>query len=112
MSVNVPYQVNENDLVWKEFPEQKRIIAVMRLDPSDAAKAVSEATGFGTPETISLPSQKWFPDELVAQAETSGDNTLHGQSYPANAFFQPPYTSGHITRIEGTDYFVLDITAK
>ena len=110
MSVNVPYQVD--DLVWKEFPGQKRIVAVMRVDPADSAKIIADATSQGQPENVSVPSQKWFPAELVAQAEMSGDNTLRGQAYTANAFYQEPYTSGRITRIEGTDYFVLDLTAK
>jgi len=33
-------------------------------------------------------------------------------SYPANAFYLEPYTDGRITRIENTDYFVLELTAK
>lgn len=110
MAVNVPFQVE--DLVWREFPAQKRIVAVMRVDPADSEKIVSQANAQGQPENVSVPTQKWFPAELVAQAEMSGDNTLHGQAYPANAFFQEPYTTGRITRIEGTDYFVLDVTAK
>jgi len=112
MAVNVPYQLTENDLVWKEFPSQKRIVAVMRVEQNDTARVVTDASSYGPAEAITMPPQKWFPDELVAQAEMSGDNSLHGQSYPANAFFQEPYTNGRVTRIDGTDYFVLDVTAK
>jgi len=110
MAVSVPYAVD--DLVWKEFPAEKRIIAVIRVNPTDSARIVSDASTNGPAETVAIPAQKWFPDELVAQAQTSGDNTLRGQAYGANAFFQEPYTTGRIIHIEGTDYFVLDVSAK
>jgi hypothetical protein len=110
MSVNVPYPID--DLVWKEFPAEKRIIAVMRVDPADSARIVSEASANGPAQTVAIPTQKWFPDELIAQAQMSGDNTLRGEAYGANAFFQQPYTTGRIIHIEGTDYFVLDVSGK
>ena len=80
----------------------------MRLSPSDANKLVAETGAAGTPES-SIAVESWFPDELIAQSEMSGDSALKGVSYPANAFVQEPYTVGKITRIEGTDYFILEL---
>lgn len=108
MLVRIPYETE--DIVWKSYPSAKRIIAVLRFSPVNADKIVSEAGG--TPEGRSLQVETWFPDELIAQGEMSGDDALKGISYPATAFYQEPYTTGKITRVEGSDYFVLDLVAK
>lgn len=107
--VKIPYQTE--DIVWKEDAGKKRILAVMRFSPADAGKVVAEAGAAGTPET-SITVETWFPDELIAQSEMSGDSALKGLSYPATAFVQEPYTIGKITRIDGTDYFILELLAK
>jgi len=44
--------------------------------------------------------------------ELSGDDSLKGLAYSADSFFQEPYTSGRVIRIDGTDYFVLELSAK
>jgi hypothetical protein len=110
LRIALPYELD--DVVWKEYIEQKRLVAVMRVTPADAAKLIADASATGPAESVSIPVQAWFPQELVAQGEISGDNTLKGQAYPANSFFQEPYMSGRVARVEGTDYFVLDVTAK
>lgn len=106
--VKMPYETL--DIVWKDFPNEKRLVAVLRYAPADANKIVAEAGG--RPEGRSLQVETWFPDELIAQSEMRGDSALKGMAYPATGFYQEPYTSGKITRVEGTDYFVLDLTAK
>ena len=84
----------------------------MRFSSADSDKIVAEASKNGSPQNAEIAVENWFPDELVAQGEMSGDNALKGLAYPANAFFLEPYTSGRITRIEGGDYFVLELIAK
>ncbi len=108
--VTVPYEAE--DVVWKEYPSQKRIVAVLRFSPADSAKLIAEAEKFRKPETAAISSETWFPAELIAQSEMSGEDNLNGRSYAANQFFQEPYSSGRLIRIDNTDYFVLDITAK
>ena len=112
LGLRIALRYELDDVVWKEYVEQRRLVAVMRVTPADAAKLVADASAVEPAETVDIPVQAWFPEELVAQGEMSGDSTLKGQAYPANSFFQDPYTSGRIARIEGTDYFVLDVTAK
>jgi len=108
--VNVPYEAE--DIAWKEDADHKRVRAVLRFSPADSARVVAEAEAFGRPENTTLASETWFPDELIAQSDMSGDSSLRGQAYPANRFFQEPFTSGRLVRVDGSDYFVLDLTAK
>ena len=110
MLVNIPYQTE--DIVWKEDGAKKRLIAVIRFSPADSNKIVTEAEKNGPPTNTEIAVENWFPDELTAQGEMSGDSTLKGLAYPANAFFLEPYTAGRITRIEGGDYFVLELSTK
>lgn len=106
--VKVPYATE--DIIWKEYPAKKKIVAIMRFSAADANKIVAEAGG--TPENTGIAVESWFPEELIAQTEMSGDNALKGASYPATAFYQDPYTLGKITRVEGSDYFILEVLAK
>lgn len=108
--VNVPYETE--DIVWKEYASQKRLLAVLRFSPADAAKLVAESEKIRSSESAAVSSETWFPAELIAKSEMSGDDNLSGRSYAANQFFQEPYSSGQLVRIENTDYFVLDLTAK
>ena len=108
--VNVPYEAD--DVVWKVFPSQKRIMAVFHFESIDAAKIVAEAEKIRPPEAASISSETWFPAELITQSEMRGDDNLNGRSYAANQFFQESYTNGRVIRVENTDYFILDLTAK
>src|SRR5215213_879420 len=93
-------------------PTDKKLVAVLRFLKDDADKSAAQAEKYkaGAPEVINTES--WFPAELIAQSQTSGDETLKGLSYPANDFYNAPYTDGKITRIEGTDYFIVELFAK
>lgn len=108
--INFPY-VTE-DIVWKEDDANSRLIAVFRLSPSDAAKLVTESEKIRPGQSVNLSSESWFPAELIAQSSMSGDDTLNGKSYAANGFLQPPYKSGTLARIDNTDFFVLEVSAK
>lgn len=108
--INIPYE--SEDASWKEDAARKRIIAVFRFNPVETAKVIGDAEKIRPPEGVSVASESWFPPELIAQSEMSGDDTLKAQSYAANAFFNAPYDDGRIARIEGTDYFVLELSAK
>jgi|CXWL01.1.fsa_nt_gi hypothetical protein len=108
--VNVQFEVE--DVVWKEDATKKTILAVLRFSPADAAKIVAQAETFGQPMPGAISPEQWFPSELIAQSEMSGDNVLKGQTYSADGFLQPPYSKGKLTRIESTDYFVLEAAAN
>lgn len=105
--IRLPFETE--DVVWKQDGEGKRVIAVLRFSPSDAEKIVAESGGQGS-GVGSISVESWFPDELTAQAEMSGDNALKGVSYPATVFAQEPYSNGKVTRVAGTDYFIIELT--
>jgi hypothetical protein len=105
--IRMPYETE--DVVWKQDASGKRVIAVLRFSPSDAEKIVAESGGQGS-GVGSIPVESWFPEDLTAQAEMNGDNALKGVSYPPTAFVQEPYSSGKITRVAGTDYFIVEMT--
>jgi hypothetical protein len=107
--INVPYETE--DIVWKNVSEN-RVLAVMRFSAEDAGRVVTGSQAHGPAEKVSMAVETWFPDELIAQAEMSGDNALTGLSYPANDFFQQPFNAGRIARVEGGDYFVLEIFSQ
>src|SRR5258708_31754227 len=88
--INVPYQAE--DIVWKETATHKKLIAVFRFSTADANKLVAEAEKSEPPENVSVAVETWFPDDLTAQSEISGDNALKGRAYTAKAFYQEPYT--------------------
>ncbi|MGE3466038.1 MAG: hypothetical protein AB7J13_03820 [Pyrinomonadaceae bacterium] len=104
--VNVPYDAE--DVVWKEFKDNGTLLAVIKFKSEDAAKVVADAEKFGPSQPAVISPEDWFPEELTAQSEMSGDNQLKGLSYPANALLGEAYKTGRITRIDGTDFFVLE----
>ncbi len=122
LTIKIPFHPEEafwrEDILGKTVdnrvpgPNDKKLIAVLRFLKEDAEKIVTQAAKYkpAAPETIS--TENWFPAELIAQSRTSGDETLKGSSYGANDFFNLPYSDGKITRIEGTNYFVLELFAK
>lgn len=110
MIINMPMETEE--AVWRNDPGQKKITAILKFSSADAARLVQQAESKRKPVPATIPSESWFPAELIAQSDISGDDTLKGTAYAADEFYQEPYTQGRITRIENTDYFVLELTAK
>lgn len=110
MLINVPYETE--DIVWKEIVPQKKLVAVIRVSRADADKIVEDVRNIKPPENVTLQSENWFPVELIAQGDVSGDDTLKGVAYSAQPFFQEPFSDGMIVRIDGTEYFVIEMSAK
>ena len=107
--INMPFEAQ--DVTWKQSKDQKKITAVVRFDPEDTNKLVVEAEKFGPAQKATVDAQSWFPDELTGQSDLHGDEPLSGKAYPANLFFQDPYNSGRVVRVDGTDFFVVELTA-
>ncbi|MGB7069772.1 MAG: hypothetical protein WBD22_09780 [Pyrinomonadaceae bacterium] len=117
--INIPIETEE--VVWQsktagesneDSEKGKTLTAALRLSPIEAGKLTSllENSGAGVPSDVGVVP--WFPLELIAQAELSGDDTLKGTAYPAAILARAPYTQGHITHIELTDYFVVELSEK
>jgi hypothetical protein len=122
MVIKLPFHPEE--AVWREeilgkpggnrvpAPTDKKLTAVLRFLEADADQIVAQAEKYKPAANHKISTESWFPAELIAQSQTSGDDTVKGKSYSANDFFNAPYTEGRITRIEGTDYFVLELFTK
>jgi hypothetical protein len=108
--VNVPYEAE--DVVWKEAPAGKKVTAVLLFSKATAERVVSDAQAYGPGQAVTVSPETWFPDELIAQSEMSGDAAVRGTAYPANAFFHDNYNSGRIIHVEGSDHFVLEVSAR
>ncbi len=109
MLVRLPFTPDE--VAWEEDPEQKTLTAVIRFSPESAQKMAAEISKNSKPSPATVTVEAWYPNELIAQGEMNGESTVNGQSYPAEPLLNPPYTSGKITRIENTDYFILQISS-
>ena len=109
MLVRLPFVPEE--VAWEEKPEQKKLTAVVRFSPENAAKMAAELAKGGQASADTLTVESWYPNELIAQGELTGESTVKGQSYSAEPFLNPPYTKGKITRIENTDYFIFQISS-
>lgn len=107
MLVKVPYE--PEDVLWLEEPGRKLTIVLLYL-PVDVQKIVTDAEKHGAATNVSIEPADWFPKELISQHDLSGE-PLQGKQYSANDFFQAPYNSGRLIRIDGTDYFVVELTA-
>jgi hypothetical protein len=111
--VRVP-EVPPEEVIWLEDTKAnpKKLVAVLQFKPENLPGFVALVEKNKTPEPVEIDIEDWFPQELKAQAQLSGMEMLKGTSYGANNFYNIPYGSGRIVRIEGTDYFVLELTAS
>lgn len=90
----------------------KKLTAILKFSAEDAAKIVAQAETYQPPTFAQIETEIWFPAELKAQSELSGDETLKGNAYAANDFLQPPYDAGKLTRLEDSNYFILELSGK
>jgi len=106
-------EVPPDEVIWLEDTraKPKKLVAVLQFKPEDLQNFVSLIEKNKQPEPVEIDIEDWFPQELKAQAQLSGMEMLKGTAYGANNFYNIPYGSGRIVRIEGTDYFVLELTA-
>jgi len=90
-------------------PNEKRLIAVLKFSAENAAQIAAQAEKHAPPAPLDVEAESWFPPELIAKSQVTGDEVLKGVSYQARDFFQTPYQKGRLTRINDTNYFVLEM---
>ena len=111
--VRVPFEPEE--VVWRTFPSGpngQRLVAVFRLSPEDSRAFAAKANAAGGEGSVQLNVEQWFPAELIAMGETTGETAVTGKAFSANDHFQPPFNVGTITVIPETDYVVLELKEK
>lgn len=108
-----PETRDREEVVWHEVetsdPKGKKLTAVLKYSPEVTAKIIESAEKHKPAALADVDAEDWFPPELVAKSHEAGDAALKGVEYAANDFLQPPYTTGRLTRINNTDYFVLEL---
>ncbi len=92
------------------LPNKKKLVVVLKYSAEDAQKIVEQFGNSKTVDTSEIDAESWFPPELIAKSQESGDETLKGTSYPADKFLLEPYKNGKMLRINDTDFFVLEMT--
>ncbi len=112
--IKLPFHPEE--AIWRETDlnaskGEKKLTVVLKFLAEDASKIVEQAEKYKPAASVDIDAEDWFPAELIAQSQLSGDGNLKGKSYAASDFLEAPYTSGKITRIDNTDYFVLELTS-
>jgi hypothetical protein len=99
---------------WREEekanPKGKKLTAVLKYNDENAQKVVASAESIQPGAPIEIGAEDWFPLELTAQTQLSGNESLKGVSYAANEFLNPPFTNGRLIKIEETNYFMLELT--
>lgn len=109
MLINFTFE--PEDILWQQIDSPKKIVGVFRLDEEDTKKLVDQLTTRSQGAAKSVTVEDWFPAELIAGGETTGSSAVDGTAYPADDFYQAPFSQGTITRINNTDFFVLEISA-
>jgi hypothetical protein len=112
-SIQVPFEPEE--AVWRITSDKsgrKRLTAVLRLKPEDYKGLSTKAAAAGSGRQVQVSVEPWFPAELIAMSETTGENTVPATSYPANEFFQAPFNSGAVSLVSDTDYIIIELQSS
>lgn len=120
--IKLPFEPEE--VVWQEnnlndknsgnrvaSPSEKKIVAVLQFSSEDSSRLINQAEKYAPAKPSVIEAENWFPAELIAQSQLSGDETLKGNSYAADDFFLAPFNKGKFTHIPDTNFFVLELTS-
>lgn len=107
----VRLNIAPEEATYRVEADGKRITAALKFSSSDAAQIAAAAQKYKPAVQTEIETEDWFPAELVAQSQLSGDENLRGAMFAADDFFQPPYANGKLTRVGDTDYFILELVA-
>lgn len=92
-------------------PTDKKFVAVLKFSPEETKRIIERAKNYRKPVSVEIDAENWFPAGLVAKSQNSGDGSLKGKTYAATDFLKTPYTDGKLTRIENTEYLILELIA-
>lgn len=104
------------EVVWREEnvknPDDKKLTAVLKFTEEDAKNLVAQVEKHRPAEAVEIGTEQWFPAELIAQSQLSGNESLKGNAYAPTDFLQLPYKNGRLTKIENSNYFVLELATN
>lgn len=102
-------KLSDNDN--SSLSQGKKLTIVLKFSAEDAQKIIEQIDKTKQSFASDVDAESWFPPELIAKSQESGDENLKGTSYAADEFLREPYKNGKITRINDTDFFVLELTS-
>jgi hypothetical protein len=104
------------EVAWNEEnakgSNDKKLTAVMKFTEEDAKNLVAQAEKHRPAEAVEVGTEQWFPAELIAQSQLSGNESLKGNAYAPTDFLQLPYKNGRLVRIENSNYFILELSTN
>ena len=116
LGAHVLLPVVPEEVKWREEPvrnsDAKKLIAVLKYPEADAGNLVAQASKHRPSEKVEIAAEDWFPEELVAQSQMAGDDSLRGNAYAPSDFLQMPYKTGRLVKIENSNYFVLELSTQ
>lgn len=111
--IRFPYEPI-GDSPWQEDTKSvpNKLTAVLKFSAEDTQKLLEKLRSESKSFEASIDAESWFPAELIAKSDATGDTSLKGIGYSAEDFAKPPYVQGNLIYIEGADFFVLNLQAK
>jgi hypothetical protein len=104
------------EVVWCEEnvknSNDKKLTAIMKFTEEEARNLVAQVEKHRPAKAAEIGTEQWFPAELIAQSQLSGNESLKGNAYAPTDFLQLPYKGGSLIRIENSNYFVLELTTN
>ena len=116
--INLPFEPEFNDFredkVVKKAdsdrvpgPTDRKLTVVFKFSPEDTKSLLEQLKSAKLGFETSIEPETWFPAELIAKSDTTGDKTLKGIGYGVEKFAKNPFNTGSLMKIDDTDYFVL-----
>ena len=108
--IRIPFEPEE--VTWRPLDEggKKRVLAVLLFTPQDHKMLSSKYASAGSDVQVNV--ERWFPVELTAAGDTTGEMTINGKAFPATEFYQDPYNTGSVIFIPETNYVILDLQSN
>ncbi|MFL6467609.1 MAG: hypothetical protein ACJ72Z_06600 [Pyrinomonadaceae bacterium] len=111
--IQIPFEPDEVVYrVTNEADKKQRLVAVFVLTPANHRELEGRLSSGSAGKQQLVTVEQWFPPELKAMAEMTGETAISGTAFPATDFFQEPFTEGSIVFIPQTDYAVLELRSK
>lgn len=107
----IPEEVSWHEENAKDSGD-KKLTAVMKFTAEDAKNLTAQVEKHRPAEAVEIGTEQWFPAELIAQSQLSGNESLKGNAYAPTDFIQLPYKNGRLIRIENSNYFVLELSTN
>ncbi|MBK7706249.1 MAG: hypothetical protein IPN69_09875 [Acidobacteria bacterium] len=113
--IRLPFHPEE--ALYREEPaagpeKPRKLTVVLKFSAEEANKIVETSAKGNAGQPFEIETESWFSPELVAMSQESGNETIKGTTYPATEFTQAPYNDGKVSRIEGTNFFIVELNAR